>query len=123
MKKKIICTILVTALAVTSFTGCGNKNTDATEIEVMNELGFDEEQKNWASLMYDTLNYQYLDPNSSFGDDSQRAGVCGYIAADYDPEACSNRDCSHEARRERNTEAGGNCDSNTKACCNSHQGA
>ena len=35
MKKKIICTILVTALAVTSFTGCGNKNTDATEIEVI----------------------------------------------------------------------------------------
>ena len=35
MKKKIICTILVTALAVTSLIGCGNKNTDATEIEVI----------------------------------------------------------------------------------------
>ena len=34
----------------------------------MNELGFDEEQKNWATLMYDTLNYQYLDPNSEIAD-------------------------------------------------------
>ena len=41
-----------------------NKSPD----EIMNELGFDEEQKNWATLMYDTLNYQYLDPNSEFAD-------------------------------------------------------
>lgn len=40
-----------------------------TPEEIMNELGFDEEQKNWANLMYDTLNYQYLDPNSGFGDE------------------------------------------------------
>ena len=41
-----------------------NKSPD----EIMNELGFDEEQKNWATLMYDTFNYQYLDPNSEFAD-------------------------------------------------------
>lgn len=41
-----------------------NKTPD----EIMNELGFDDEQKNWATLMYDTLNYQYLDPNSEFAD-------------------------------------------------------
>lgn len=41
-----------------------NKSPD----EIMNELGFDEEQKNWVTLMYDTLNYQYLDPNSEFAD-------------------------------------------------------
>ncbi len=41
-----------------------NKSPD----EIMNELGFDDEQKNWATLMYDTLNYQYLDPNSEFAD-------------------------------------------------------
>lgn len=41
-----------------------NKTPD----EIMDELGFDEEQKNWATLMYDTLNYQYLDPNSEFAD-------------------------------------------------------
>lgn len=41
-----------------------NKTPD----EIMNDLGFDDEQKNWATLMYDTLNYQYLDPNSEFAD-------------------------------------------------------
>ena len=41
-----------------------NKSPD----EMMNEFGFDDEQKNWATLMYDTLNYQYLDPNSEFAD-------------------------------------------------------
>ena len=33
MKKKIICAILVTALAVTSFTGCGKtQDKDAAEV-------------------------------------------------------------------------------------------
>lgn len=41
-----------------------NKTPD----EIMNDLDFDDEQKNWANLMYDTLNYQYLDPNSEFAD-------------------------------------------------------
>ncbi len=35
-----------------------NKTPD----EMMNDLGFDDEQKNRANLMYDTLNYQYIDP-------------------------------------------------------------
>ncbi len=36
--------------------------------EIMNELGFTDEEKNWANLMYSSLNDQYLDPNSEFGD-------------------------------------------------------
>lgn len=36
--------------------------------EIMNELGFTDEEKNWANLMYSNLNDQYLDPNSEFGD-------------------------------------------------------
>ena len=39
-----------------------------TPDEIMNELGFDDEQKNWAELMYSSLNDQYLDPDSEFGD-------------------------------------------------------
>ena len=38
MKKKIICAILVTALAVTSFTGCG-KTQDKDAAEVIMEIG------------------------------------------------------------------------------------
>ena len=41
-----------------------NKSPD----EMMNELGFSEDEKYWASLMYSSLNYQYLDPNSEYGD-------------------------------------------------------
>ena len=41
-----------------------NKSAD----EMMAELGFSEEEKNWAELMYNSLNDQYLDPDSSFGD-------------------------------------------------------
>lgn len=41
-----------------------NKSPD----EIMNELGFTEEEKNWANLMYSTLNDQYLDPDSEYGD-------------------------------------------------------
>ena len=41
-----------------------NKTAD----EIMTELGFDEEKKNWADLMYNTLNGQYLDPDSEYGD-------------------------------------------------------
>lgn len=41
-----------------------NKSPD----EIMNELGFSDEEKNWASLMYSSLNDQYLDPNSEYGD-------------------------------------------------------
>ncbi len=36
--------------------------------EIMNDLGFSAEQKNWALLMYNTLNDQYLDPDSEFAD-------------------------------------------------------
>ncbi len=41
-----------------------NKSPD----EIMDELGFDDDEKNWAQLMYNTLNDQYLDPDSEFGD-------------------------------------------------------
>lgn len=39
-----------------------------TPNEIMDELGFDAEQRNWAELMYGTLNDQYLDPDSEYGD-------------------------------------------------------
>lgn len=48
-----------------------NKSAD----EMMAELGFSEEEKNWATLMYNSLNDQYLDPDSSFGD---VGGLPGY---------------------------------------------
>ncbi len=41
-----------------------NKSPD----EIMDELGFNDEEKNWADLMYSTLNDQYLDPDSEFAD-------------------------------------------------------
>lgn len=41
-----------------------NKSPD----EMMDELGFSDEEKNWANLMYSSLNEQYLDPDSEFGD-------------------------------------------------------
>ncbi len=41
-----------------------NKTPD----EMMNDLGFSDEEKNWAALMYRTLNGQYLDPEGEFGD-------------------------------------------------------
>ena len=41
-----------------------NKSPD----EMMSELNFDNEQRNWAELMYSSLNDQYLDPDSEFGD-------------------------------------------------------
>lgn len=41
-----------------------NKSPD----EIMDELGFNDEEKNWAELMYGTLNDQYLDPDSEFAD-------------------------------------------------------
>ncbi len=36
--------------------------------EMMEELEFSEDEKNWANLMYSTLNDQYLDSNSEYGD-------------------------------------------------------
>ena len=36
--------------------------------EIMDELGFTDEEKNWAELMYNTLNDQYLDPDGEFAD-------------------------------------------------------
>ena len=41
-----------------------NKSPD----EMMDDLGFSDEEKNWAELMYSSLNDQYLDPDSEFGD-------------------------------------------------------
>lgn len=41
-----------------------NKSPD----EIMNELNFDDEQRNWVELMYGSLNDQYLDPDSEYGD-------------------------------------------------------
>ena len=41
-----------------------NKSAD----EIMAELGFSEEEKNWATLMYNSLNDQYLDPDSEYAD-------------------------------------------------------
>ena len=41
-----------------------NKTPD----EIMDELGFDDERRNWATLMYRTMNDQYLDPDSEYGD-------------------------------------------------------
>lgn len=41
-----------------------NKSPD----EMMDELGFSDEEKNWANLMYGSLNEQYLDPNGEYGD-------------------------------------------------------
>ncbi|MCI9625590.1 MAG: C39 family peptidase [Clostridia bacterium] len=35
---------------------------------MMDELGFSDEEKNWANLMYSSLNEQYLDPDSEYGD-------------------------------------------------------
>lgn len=39
-----------------------------TPEEIMTELSFSEEDKNWANLMYSSLNDQYLDPDSEFAD-------------------------------------------------------
>ena len=39
-----------------------------TPDEIMNDLGFSSEEKNWANLMYRTLNGQYTDPNGEYGD-------------------------------------------------------
>ena len=39
-----------------------------TPDEMMDDLGFSDEEKNWAELMYGTLNDQYLDPDSEFAD-------------------------------------------------------
>ena len=36
--------------------------------EMMDERGFTDEEKNWAELMYNTLNDQYLDPDGEFAD-------------------------------------------------------
>lgn len=41
-----------------------NKSPD----EMMDELGFSNDEKNWAELMYSSLNGQKLDPNSEYGD-------------------------------------------------------
>ena len=41
-----------------------NKTPD----EIMDDLGFDDERRNWATLMYRTMNDQYLDPDSEYGD-------------------------------------------------------
>ena len=41
-----------------------NKTPD----EMMDDLGFDDEQRNWAELMYGALNDQYLDPASEYAD-------------------------------------------------------
>ena len=39
-----------------------------TPDEIMNDLDFSSEEKNWANLMYRTLNGQYTDPNGEYGD-------------------------------------------------------
>lgn len=41
-----------------------NKSQD----EMMDELGFSNDEKNWAELMYSSLNGQKLDPDSEYGD-------------------------------------------------------
>lgn len=41
-----------------------NKSPD----EMMDELGFSNDEKNWAELMYSSLNGQKLDPDSEYGD-------------------------------------------------------
>lgn len=41
-----------------------NKSPD----EIMDELEFTDEEKNWAELMYNTLTDQYLDPDSEYAD-------------------------------------------------------
>lgn len=43
-----------------------NKTPD----EMMDSLNFSDDEKNWANLMYDTLNDQYLDPDGGFADKS-----------------------------------------------------
>lgn len=43
-----------------------NKTPD----EMMDSLNFSDNEKNWANLMYDTLNDQYLDPDGGFADKS-----------------------------------------------------
>lgn len=43
-----------------------NKTPD----EMMDSLHFSDDEKNWANLMYDTLNDQYLDPDGGFADKS-----------------------------------------------------
>ena len=35
---------------------------------MMDDLGFTSEEKNWADLMYRTLNGQYTDPDGEYGD-------------------------------------------------------
>lgn len=39
-----------------------------TSDEMMEDLGFSDEEKNWANLMYYTLNGQYIDPDSEYAD-------------------------------------------------------
>lgn len=39
-----------------------------TPEEIMNELRFTDDEKNWAELMHSTLEYQFLDPGSEYGD-------------------------------------------------------
>lgn len=39
-----------------------------TPDEMMDDLGFTSEEKNWADLMYRTLNGQYTDPDGEYGD-------------------------------------------------------
>lgn len=41
-----------------------NKSPD----EIMDELGFGYEEKIWANLLHDSLEYQYVDPSSEYGD-------------------------------------------------------
>ncbi len=50
------------------------KNSETGEIrnkspdEIMDGLGFTDEQKNWANLMHEGLEYQFVDPTSEYGD-------------------------------------------------------
>ncbi len=39
-----------------------------TAVEIMQVLCFNEEERNWAKLMYNTITRQYLDPDGEFGD-------------------------------------------------------
>lgn len=48
----------------------GRLQDNKTPDEMMDSLNFSDDEKNWANLMYDTLNDQYLDPDGGFADKS-----------------------------------------------------
>lgn len=46
----------------------GKTITSKSAEEIMDELGFTDDEKNWAGLMYQSMNEQYLEPGSEYGD-------------------------------------------------------